>query len=219
MTNPHDIPEHLRLYHNPDYFQGGRKCSGYDNYAHCRGVLDYWCEMLRQFVPGPITSVFDVGAAYGFVVDNFRRNGIPAWGIEPSPVALSCVAPAIKPYVGAGALPSLSTTLAGDPPDRFDLVTCTEVLEHVPETLVPESLQAMADRTGRFCVTLIMLEGPGADGDEGHICLKSREWWEAEWDKTGLVPNRAIEAVLNGHAYSEMMYWSRRLFVRERRDA
>jgi SAM-dependent methyltransferase len=222
------VPKHLQLYNNPAYFEGGRSCSGYDDYANCRGVLENYSTMLAAFRP---TSVLDVGAAYGFVVDYFHRLGVPAFGVEPSAVALSHVAPSLKPFIYEGALPELPKVFAGTVPSakaqpdpnfggaiyrRFDLVTCTEVLEHVPEVLVPASLEALADRTSNYLVLLIMLEGPGADGDEGHICLKSRAWWNEQLDATGLEVDGLAEHQLNNHPYSVNMYWSTRFFVRRR---
>lgn len=208
--------DYLRLY-DKTYFAGGRAVSGYDDYAKCEGVLRDWSFMVeRTFKP---TSVLDVGAAYGFVVNYFRWHGVPAWGIEPSEFARSNAGP----YVVPGALPDLPDTsmfyeYVGAEQGRFHTVTCTEVLEHIPEELVPASLQSLADKTGRFLVMLIMLEGPGADGDEGHICLKSRDWWQWQLSKTGLVQREDLEELLNNDPYSVSMYWSGRFFVRERAE-
>jgi hypothetical protein len=202
-----DIPAHLRIYHK-EYFAGTGVRSGYTDYHTCRGVLTQWSRMVEQFFAP--TSVLDVGAAYGFVVEHFDALGIPSVGVEPSEWARNQAARRLT--IHAGALPDLS--MLGDA--RFDVTTCTEVLEHVPEGLVPASLQAIAQHTDRLAVSLTMLEGPGADGDEGHICLKSREWWEAAWDATGLMPRPDLEMALDRHAYSRQMYWSGRFFVRER---
>lgn len=210
-----NVPEHLRLYNKPEYFVGNRTCSGYDDYAGCEGVLSTWSDMLR-YVVGPIDNVLDVGAAYGFVVENFRRRGVPAWGVEPSTFALSKVRLSVQPYVLHGALPDLPDFSTRSVPDRFDLVTCTEVLEHVPEELVASSLQALADRTDRVCIALIMLNWPGSDADEGHITLKSRNWWEAAWNATGLVTDEEAEHTLNTHPYAISMNWAGRLFARMR---
>jgi 2-polyprenyl-3-methyl-5-hydroxy-6-metoxy-1,4-benzoquinol methylase len=216
MMDDSQVPEHLKLYHDSGYFVGTGRQSGYSDYAKCRGVLDQWCEMLRYTV-GPIDSVLDVAAAYGFVVENFRRRGVPAWGVEPSDFARSQANPAISQWLLAGALPELPDTLTDLAPlGGFDVVTCTECLEHVPEELVPASLQALAQHTARVCVSLTMLECPEAHHDEGHICLKDRAWWEAHWDATGLVADRETEEMLNTHPYSKFMNWSGRLFVRVR---
>lgn len=211
---------HLELYQDPGYFVGNGRRSGYSDYADVRGVLDHWSDMLRSNVGFRIRSLYDVGAAYGFVVENFVRRGTAAFGIEPSDYARSKVADDIAPRISAGALPDLPRQVQDTAyphllRTKFDLVTCTEVLEHVPEELVRPSLRAMARLTGQLCVSLIMLDLPEAYDDEGHICLKSRAWWEDQWDQTGMQARRDIEARLNNHPYSEAMRWSGRIFVRQ----
>lgn len=217
MTQP--IPPHLVLY-DSQYFAGSRAVSGYDDYANCVGVLNKWASMVEALVSP--RSVLDVGAAYGFVVQYFLSRGVPAYGVEPSDFARSQAASGIADRIAAGSLPDLPDVITPmdsvgeEPKSRFDAVTCTEVLEHVPEELVPASLQALADRTDKFLICLVMLEGPGADGDEGHICLKSRAWWNEQFDATGMLSRPDLEAQLDNDPYSKSMYWQTRFFVRER---
>lgn len=205
------VPAHLRLY-DQRYFRGERAVSGYDDYANCSGVLQRWAQMVEAQVQP--TSVLDVGAAYGFVVQFFRDRGRIAQGVEPSAFARSQVPGHLAALIHAGALPEVPETI----PAQFHTVTCTEVLEHVPEDLVPASLAALAAKAERYVIALIMLEGPGADGDEGHICLKSRQWWEDQFAAVApeFQPARAIEQALNTDPYSVNMYWATRIFVWER---
>lgn len=202
-------PTYLRLY-DQQYFEGREQVSSYANYADCRDILHLWAGMLdRRFRP---KQVLDVGAAYGFVVDWFDRMGVSAVGVEPSEFAL---ARAVTPHVRHGWLPDHLPVAHA----QYDLVTCTECLEHVPTADVPASLTALRDAAapGGQVVLLIMLaDHPTAHDDAGHLTLESRAWWEEQLDRTGLTPNRAAEQYLNEHPTSEHMKWSGRIFVRTR---
>jgi SAM-dependent methyltransferase len=206
-----EIPRHLKLY-DEKYFSGNNAVSGYDEYANCVGVMRDWSSMLENVVQPK--SVLDIGAAYGFVVQYFTDRGLRATGVEPSAYARSRVDPAISAKILEGSLPHLPMGLAA-----HDVVTCTEVMEHLPEGLVSESIMEMASLAERYLVCLVMLEGPGADGDEGHICLKSRSWWENQFNSfaVGMTQNKELEDQLNNDPYSVVMYWSTRFFVWERK--
>lgn len=202
-----EIPEHLRLY-DETYFSGNRAVSGYDEYANCLGVMRAWSLMVWNiFRP---TSLLDVGAAYGYVPQFMQERGIPAIGVDPSPYALSRK---VIPEVYPGALPDF---VLPDPAATYDVVTCTECLEHLPPDLVPASLAKLTQHTAGTLVCLIMLDGPGADGDPGHICLRSAAWWNEQFDQTGLRRDQQSEDWLNTEPYCQHMKWSGRFFVRRR---
>lgn len=207
-TAPDAVPPHLALY-TRGYFAGTDVRSGYTDYHTCRGILETWASMVDQLAQP--SSVLDVGAAYGFLVEYFARCGIPAVGVEPSAFARSQAHPAVD--IRAGALPDLTDALGED--YAADVVVCTEVLEHLPEALVPAAVQELASRTRRLLICLIMLEGPGADGDEGHICLKSASWWNGQFFHTGMLRRFDLEELLNTHRISKKMHWAGRFFVRE----
>ena len=78
--------------------------------------------LIRDFHP---TSVLDAGCALGFLVEALRKRGVDADGFDISEFAISEVDESIAPYCRVATLT--------DPIDRrYDLITCIEVLEHLP---------------------------------------------------------------------------------------
>jgi glycosyltransferase involved in cell wall biosynthesis len=61
----------------------------------------------------------------GFLVESFWDLGVEARGIDLSRYAISCVRPDMQPYCSVGSL-------VDSIPGQYDLVTCIEVLEHIP---------------------------------------------------------------------------------------
>lgn len=192
------------------YFEGegfGRVV-GYEDYARCRWILDTWAEMVEaRFRPA---SVLDVGAAYGFVVEYFRRLGRKAEGVEPSSFARKRSAVPLR----SGHLPDGLPRL----PRRYEVVLCTEVLEHMRPHRVRASLEALVRRARRFVVCLVQM---GAwdeyHEDPSHIHLRPREWWMER--ATGLqgvsLATDAMER-LDAHPMSRRIGWSGRFLVFER---
>lgn len=81
--------------------------------------------------------VLDAGCAMGFVVELFRQRGVEAFGFDVSEYALAHVHPSVKDFCWRA---SVTDEIAG----RYDLITCIEVLGHVPP---PDDETAIAN----FC--------------------------------------------------------------------
>ncbi len=91
--------------------------------------------ILQQISP---RIVLDAGCAHGFVVEALRDRGVAAFGIDISEYAIQNVREDIRPYVRVASLL--------DPlPQRYDLIVCIEVLEHLTAA---EGEQAIANLCG-----------------------------------------------------------------------
>ncbi|WP_169683935.1 glycosyltransferase [Rhizobium sp. 57MFTsu3.2] len=71
-------------------------------------------------------TVFDAGCAMGFLVEELRKRHVEAFGRDYSEYAISEIPDALRPFCELG---SIVDPIEGS----FDLVTCIEVLEHLPE--------------------------------------------------------------------------------------
>lgn len=82
---------------------------------------------------------------------------------------------------------------AGDPPNGpFDIVACTDVLEHVEPELVPFVVGRMCAMTGKvlfLVINLLMSSAFLPDGRNAHLCIRSPDWWAdvvkagSDWDR------------------------------------
>jgi SAM-dependent methyltransferase len=188
-----------------EYYIGATK-SSYEDYANCRGVLETYAGMLSDILSP--ASIFDAGCAYGFLVDWFNRRGTPAAGCD-----LSGWAAAQSPAVIQCSILELAENM----PILYDVVTCSEVLEHIPESDVGRALENLwaLVRPGGVLVLLIGMfpEGTLCDpADSTHCTFHERAWWEEQVDVLGGIPE-VREARLNDYAYSREMRWDGRFIV------
>src|ERR1700722_17723726 len=108
----------------------------YDHYGSTAGVpydrdQPVWQKHFHTFAKTLIErykprTTLDVGCAKGFLIEQLRDQGVEAFGVDVSPYAISQVREDIRPHcrVANGKEP-----LTG----QYDLITCIEVAEHVPE--------------------------------------------------------------------------------------
>ena len=103
-------------------------------FAHDRGApyerSDHWLSffgaiadrIVRELQP---SSVLDAGCAKGFLVEQLRERGVDASGIDVSEHAIAEAHESVRDHCRVASLT--------EPLDRrYDLITCIEVLEHLP---------------------------------------------------------------------------------------
>jgi regulator of replication initiation timing len=126
----------------PDYDEYYyRKCCGAP-YERSPIWLEYFTRLGERIITDlqPRTAL-DAGCAYGMLVEVLRDRGVEAWGLDISEYALRQARADIQPYLWQGSVI--------DPlPQRYDLIICIEVLEHLPKAeaeLAIANLCASAD--------------------------------------------------------------------------
>lgn len=92
------------------------------------------------------------------------------------------------------------------PDHQFDMVVCTDVLEHIPELCVPDVLHRILTRA-RKCVYLNAAEYPAVktlpNGENAHVTVRPLAWWHEALSKAmEFIPvtrkSDLPEVVLNG---------------------
>jgi ubiquinone/menaquinone biosynthesis C-methylase UbiE len=141
--------------------------------------------IMKVFKGKEIKTALDVGCGVGQGVALMRNKGIEAYGID--------ISEKIKSFWEMGNISQFcQVTCADNIPFKdnyFDLVVCTEVLEHVPEEGVTSVLKEMFRVCKKFCfftiaITKAVHKMP-YDGSEPHICVKPPEWWKEKMESIG----------------------------------
>ena len=148
------------------------------------GVAD---EIVARLRP---KRVFDAGCAHGFLVEALWDRGVEAWGRDISDYAIAQARPDIRPFVSVGSI----TEPLGGP---YDLVTCIEVLEHLPEAEAIVAIGRLAE-----AAPLVLFSSTPSDTEEPtHLCVRPVRWWLDRFAEAGLAPVPEFDAgFLTPHA-------------------
>ncbi len=134
------------------------------------GVAD---AIVRDFHP---SSVLDAGCAMGFLVEELRKRGVDASGIDVSEYAISQVHESVAEHCRVASLT--------EPLDRrYDLITCIEVLEHLPPAECDRALENLCNASDR----LLISSTPGDFGEPTHLNVQPPEGWAAKLAEHGFL--------------------------------
>ena len=119
-------------------------------------------------------TVLDAGCAMGFLVENLRQRGVDAWGIDISEYAIQNVHPNIAPFCRAGSIT--------DPfQQKYDLITCIEVLEHVPSSEVERAIINLCRHTD----DILLSSTPFDYREVTHLNVQPPEHWAELFARQG----------------------------------
>jgi hypothetical protein len=142
---------------------------------HAKIVLDIIRKSPALAKLGSGLRVLDYGAGKGSLA---RALPFPIWEYDP-------------------AIPGKQAS-----PRPADLVTCTDVLEHIePEKLsqVLDDLRRVTRQVGYFVIHMGPASKTLPDGRNTHLIVKPRTWWEqklAKYFKVGQVYERGVELIV-----------------------
>jgi 2-polyprenyl-3-methyl-5-hydroxy-6-metoxy-1,4-benzoquinol methylase len=124
-------------------------------------------------------AVLDMGCAMGYLVEQLRRRGFEAWGLDISDYALENAPLEVAGYLHWYDMTSGNDTFFGN--NRFDIILCFETLEHIPDGFplhkALDSLFRSLRPNGIVLMTICTSEQPGWDTDPTHVNIQPRSWW------------------------------------------
>jgi len=152
-------------------------------YAHCCGKpygrLPEWFQFfsgISERVMSDIRprKVLDAGCAIGLLVEELRKRGAEAFGVDISEYAISQVDESVKPFCWAGSI--------CDPlPERYDLVVTIEVLEHMPKDQAEKAIENICRSTD----DVLFSSSPFDYKEVTHVNVQPPEYWAEQFARQG----------------------------------
>src|SRR5947209_328636 len=119
--------------------------------------------IVKEIAPG---TVLDAGCAMGFLVEALRDRGAKAFGLDLSEYAITSVREDIRPFCRVASIT--------DPlPERYDLIVCIEVLEHLP----PDQAEIAIDNLCQHTDDILFSSTSDEYKEVTHINLRPPEGW------------------------------------------
>lgn len=146
-----------------------------DEYVRGNG----WEEVFGNFADRIVKEIapkktLDIGCAKGFLVEALHDRGVDAYGIDISEYAISEVREDMKPYcqVKSVLLPI---------EEKYDMITCIEVLEHLENKDISLAIQQMCNATD----DIIFSSTPFDYNEESHVSVHTPEYWAEQFAYNG----------------------------------
>ena len=168
-----DSADHLPHPYNSEYY---KSCLGPVPYSRYEGKWLQFFGLVADHIVKQIgpKKVLDAGCAKGFLVEALRDRGVEAYGIDLSEYAISQVRRDIQRYCRVA---SLVDPIA----ERFDLIVCIEVLEHIPEEIARQVIANLCRSTD----DILFSSTPDDFAEVTHVNVRPRSYWNALFAEQG----------------------------------
>lgn len=138
-------------------------------------------EIVKRIAP---KKTLDAGCGKGFLVEAMRKRGVEAYGMDISAYAIAEVAADVRQFCSVSSLTEPME-------EHYDLITCIEVLEHLPEE---DAIKAVK----KFCLhsktVLFSSMANYLHPDDTHINLHPREYWIELFRRNGFDLDSSFDA-------------------------
>ncbi len=182
-TDP-ELVEITAEFYDQDYYDAGCDKAGVPYNRGQKVWVDFYANVAANLVktlrPG---TVLDVGCAVGMLVEALRERGVDARGIDLSSWAIGQVPSALKPFCAVG---SVTEELDG----HYDLITCIEVMEHLPPSLADESVANLC----RHADTVLFSSTPDDFEQPSHLNVEPGSYWAQLFLRHGFVRDFEYDA-------------------------
>ncbi|OFW06094.1 MAG: hypothetical protein A3H96_23780 [Acidobacteria bacterium RIFCSPLOWO2_02_FULL_67_36] len=152
-------------------------------FAHCCGHPylrdEHWLSFFGAIAERIATQMqprraLDAGCALGILVEALRARGIEADGIDLSSYAIDRVHDSVRPFCRRGSI-------ADEFSDRYDLIVCIEVLEH----MTAREGEAAIANICRHTDDVLFSSSPSDHREPSHVNVQPPEYWAEQFARHG----------------------------------
>jgi len=152
-------------------------------YAHCCGRPYSRDAGWLQFFDGIAARivhdihprrVLDAGCALGLLVETLRNRQVEAFGIDVSSFAIGQVHESVRHYCWRGSV-------ADELSERYDLIVCLEVLEHMPQAQAEDAIANFC----RHSSDVLFSSSPLDYREATHVNVHPPEYWAEQFARHG----------------------------------
>lgn len=155
-----------------------------------RFAVDKLCRLLD------FKTVLDVGCGPGQSVHWLLEHGYDTKGCDISRYVVDNPVPELHDKNVLHCAPASDLPFADN---SFDVVFCTDVMEHIPEENIDTSIREMARVVRKYLfLTICLYPSSLRNLVEYHATIRPRDWWEARFAAAGLRQLRDLEGKIQG---------------------
>lgn len=147
-------------------------------------AIELWSQLIQKGAAVTYQRALDIGCGPGFGIKIARMAGLEAYGCDIANLRSFWHENGVEDYCDIAPAHKLPFNDMA-----FDLIVCSEVLEHIPEELVDASLKEMAricNGHAVFTIAMTRVRGAKIDGRiEPHATIRPAAWWEARMHDAG----------------------------------
>jgi SAM-dependent methyltransferase len=148
----------------------------------------------------PFRSYLDLGAGRGQLLAELLALGVDGFGVELSPDGGAALTGPHRFRLAQGGIECW-----GHETPTHDLVSCVEVLEHIPESEAARAVEALCSRARDWLY--LSAAAPGQQG-RGHVNCRPKAYWRALVEARGFrFDAAATERLVSGMAGVEHAWW------------
>lgn len=129
--------------------------------------------LIEDFHP---KTALDAGCAIGLLVEALRDRGVDAEGIDFSEFAVGKAREDVRPFLTVGSITEPFSK-------RYDLITCFEVVEHMP----PHDADRAIANLCAFTDEVILTSTPIHYRDPTHTNIHPQEFWTERFARHGFI--------------------------------